>query len=552
MKLFIALALVCPLSVSSETVPAKADVPSTAAASIDGIMTIPHAAIAAGNAYWRNLGVKPPRQGFFLAHPWSPPWSGRSLVVPPEWFKVAFHKALQHAKDHTPFMVDAAALRADLPILRLVMERNYSGWRPAKRHGWNWNSWLEHWDAVLSTYGHKKIPDGEAFAPWFAYERFQIDSHSGPEVPSRFENIVTSESAMLASPAGTCTRLTTVDGRVYRLTPEDAAQQPHLVENWNGKTLERAHYIVYPSSFGEAKSLRCGKETATADQFWSPYKNSSKTPRPLDQSVAALSGGQEGLALYNTVAPGIGYLRLGSFSDAGDEAVAKLVQHLPPSAGYEKVLIVDLRDNDGGIAPIGLLSRWIPESDITRSPTQVGERSCLYPGLWFNLGQVLSLGVKRPVSDNFRRIMVAYGRDLMTKSPVGCPVTFDKTQGNWFYGEHHFISHWQGRYPRLLVLVDNECASDCEFMTWVFAQLPGTVIAGENTFGVIGFTQPGFLLLPHSRIVFQLATSRTEDYSDGRSESGYGLDVDVSLPTASDWSRNSLLTLANYLANQKG
>jgi C-terminal processing protease CtpA/Prc len=121
----------------------------------------------------------------------------------------------------------------------------------------------------------------------------------------------------------------------------------------------------------------------------------------------------------------------------------------------------------------------------------------------------------------------------------------------WHYTEHHFVRDWQGKHPRLLVLVDNQCGSDCEYMTWMLAQLPGTVIAGNNTFGVIGLTQPGFLLLPHTRIAFDLATSRTDDYGDGRSENGYGLDVDVALPTAADWQPRSIVALAKSLAGRQ-
>lgn len=76
----------------------------------------------------------------------------------------------------------------------------------------------------------------------------------------------------------------------------------------------------------------------------------------------------------------------------------------------------------------------------------------------------------------------------------------------------------------------------------------GQVIAGSNTFGSNGFTQPGFMLLPHTQIIFRVATSRSEVYGDGRSENGYGLDVDVALPNVADWSAQSILALARQLA----
>jgi hypothetical protein len=84
-------------------------------------------------------------------------------------------------------------------------------------------------------------------------------------------------------------------------------------------------------------------------------------------------------------------------------------------------------------------------------------------------------------------------------------------------------------------------------MTAVLAQLPNTVIAGTSTYGVMGFTQPGYFVLPNSRVPFRLALSRTDAYGDGRSVDGYGITVDVLLPTVQSRSRASLLALARAL-----
>lgn len=536
----VAATLVCgtAMAASAQTSPDASSLPA---------ITVPVTDRATADAWWKRYGITPPQGGFVLAHPWTKPWSGRSLVVPPTWLEQANELDIRHIRAKTPLLINAAALRADLPILRMVLEKDYSGWETATEKGWDWNAWFEQWDAMLATHGEHAIPDGQAFAPWFAYEDFQIDSHSGPHIPSRYGKIIHSDSALLArKPSSICTRLQTTDGAWHHLAARDPAQQPHAVERWTGTMLQATSYMVYPSSFGTAKNVVCGDDTIAATPFWSPYAH-DRAKSPLAQSVASLSGGKKGLAIYHTLAPGIGYLRLASFADAGDEALAKLLPTLPESAGHEKELIVDLRGNDGGNAPIKLLSRWIPIEKISGQLTQIGKRSCLYPGLWFNLGQMLALRVKPPVTPGFREMMDVYMRGLSAPPSTACPVSFKTTSGTWRYTDHQFVRHWQGPYPRLLVLVDDECGSDCEYMTWMLAQLPGTVIAGENTFGVTGFTQPGFLLLPHTRIVFQLATSRTDSYGDGRSENGYGLDVDVVLPVQTDWSKHSLLALAEKL-----
>lgn len=527
---------------------AMAHPPSVRAADVPSL-TVSAKAKAANLAWWKSLGVAPPRGGFVLTHPWAKPWSGRSLVVPAAWIRQSRQVFVQHLRSGTPLMVNAAALRADLPILHVVMEKGYSGWEIAARKGWDWDAWFRKWDAMLAAHGDESIPDGTAFAPWDAYERFQIDSHSGPIVPSVVGHDIHSRSALLASvPQASCSRMETADGTWHPLSPADRSQQPHAVERWNGTALEDASYIVYPSSLGTAKSVTCGGKAIAATPFWSPYAAGVREGlKGLGRSVAALSGGEHGLAVYAALAPDIGYLRLAAFVDVGDEALAKLLHRLPASAGHEKLLVVDLRGNGGGNAPVDLLSRWIPVKQMARQSLQVHKRSCLYPGLWFNLGQMLALQVKPPATEDFRQTMADYTRGLDAPPSVNCPVSFTTVPGQWRYTGHHFVSRWQGGHPRLLVLVDSECGSDCEYMAWLLAQLPGTVIAGSNTYGLIGFTQPGVLLLPHTRVAFDMATSHTDEYGDGRSENGYGLDVDIVLPAEADWSRHSVLALARKL-----
>ena len=75
----------------------------------------------------------------------------------------------------------------------------------------------------------------------------------------------------------------------------------------------------------------------------------------------------------------------------------------------------------------------------------------------------------------------------------------------WDYRQHRWQATAPAGKPRLLVLVDGGCGSDCEYMTSVLAAQPGTVIAGENTYGVGQFIQPGFFILPNSRVKFRIA-----------------------------------------------
>jgi hypothetical protein len=85
-------------------------------------------------------------------------------------------------------------------------------------------------------------------------------------------------------------------------------------------------------------------------------------------------------------------------------------------------------------------------------------------------------------------------------------------------------------------------------MTYILGGLPDTVIAGTSTFGVMGFSQPGYFVLPHSRVPFRIALSRTDAYGDERSVDGYGITVDVLLPSAQSQSQQSITALAQLLA----
>ncbi len=130
---------------------------------------VPQTQIDAENARWSALGVKLPPGGIVLPHPYAPPYSARSFVVPYSWYR-DFYSQL-HAKKDVP--VDAAALRQDLPTLRFLIEKVYAGYEPAQAHGWNWNAMFRDWDAQLARDGNARISLHAAFAPWGRLEDVQ-------------------------------------------------------------------------------------------------------------------------------------------------------------------------------------------------------------------------------------------------------------------------------------------------------------------------------------------------------------------------------------------
>lgn len=488
-------------------------------------VSVPKAQIGAENARWSALGVKLPPGGIVLQHPYAAPYSNRSFVVPYAWYR-DFSAKLRAKKD---VPVNAAALREDLPVLRFLIEKAYAGYRPAMARGWNWNAMFRAWDAQLARSGNKMLSLETAFAPWGRLEEAQADNHSG--IPGFKAYVSGSTSAVLAhSPHGVCSALSFAGGRSAKLSAHDAGQQPHAVQAWNGSRLSPAWYVSYPKSLGTATALICGSRAIALTQ-------AAQVPAPSQTPV------------YQSLGDGIAYLRLPTFTSVNNAALRKALSNAP-QLGKERLVIFDLRGNDGGDAPSELLANWFAESaiEIASSVSRAGSNSCFTAGLFFGQQQQLTAGLKPPASSGLQQALQQLVDTLKGSATPHCRVEPEVKQSDRSMSDHHFSLHPQEQgQTRVIVLVDGGCSNDCEYMTYILGGLPNTVIAGTSTYGIMGFTQPGYFVLPHSRVPFRLALTRNDAYGDGRSVDGYGLTVDVLLPTARSQSRQSLTALAHLL-----
>ena len=77
--------------------------------------------------------------------------------------------------------------------------------------------------------------------------------------------------------------------------------------------------------------------------------------------------------------------------------------------------------------------------------------------------------------------------------------------------------------------------------------IPGAVFAGQNTYGVVQFIQPGYFVLPNTKHVFRVALGTSDPYGDQRSFDGYGFDVDLLLTTRESQTPAAILQLAERL-----
>lgn len=488
---------------------------------------VPESEIAAENARWEAYGVTIPKGGLVLTAPYDPPYSNRSFIVPYSWFD-RFRKNGRASRD---MPVSASALREDLPTLQLLMQKTYAGYGRATDRGWKWNAWFKTWDAQLAAEGNASVPLSKAFAPWMTLEHGQYDAHSGVMDTPLFAP--GSGSAMLASrPGAACTALRMNDGRIRMLSPKDPGQQPHAVQAWSGSAFSNAWYVSYPRLGEVVRSIRCG-------------------PREIALTAIPQAGGISSTPSYEALGNGIAYLRIPSFSDSADDALRKALANAP-GLGKEQVVLMDLRGNSGGIAPLDLLTTWFSGGAVEEAagpPTRIGTRSCFNTALQFNANSLALATIRQPVPPDVKQRIQSVLDSIAATPPDACAVSPDVVPAQSDVAPHPFSIKRTGTdQPRVIALVDDKCANDCEALVRLLSRLPDTVVAGESTFGALGFAEPGYFVLPHSGVAFQLASSRIDPYGDQRSLEGYGFSVDVLLPTAGSQQRDAILALARALA----
>lgn len=243
--------------------------------------------------------------------------------------------------------------------------------------------------------------------------------------------------------------------------------------------------------------------------------------------------------------PEVDYVRLPTFMPANLQLVAKGRPSWPRPTSETRALIVDLRDNGGGNAPLDALDGWIGAGRLHFDFQRRVGVSCVWDAMQWNESAFWSADVHEPLTPALHQ---EYQKELdavYAPSRAGCPREDRDEPGLPGFGSHRPMPPTKGSPLRIFVLVNNFCGSDCEGLVMALARLPETVVVGMNTFGVGRFFQTGQLVMPNTRLPFSFAVATGDTYGDGRSFDGYGLDVDVVLPDAASWSRDSLLALVH-------
>jgi hypothetical protein len=504
---------------------------------------VPEAERAAEIGWLTSLGLSVPDAGVVLAQPYAPPLTRRSFVVPHSWFNF-----------ESPDSVSAAALAEDLDVLQEAMSRAYGGWETAQTRGWNWDTWFSQWKAMLAAHGTALLPLEEAFAPVKRLMEFQLDNHTNIPLSARtFFGGGSTTVVLVGAPNEGCTEARTASGQSFALAAHDLGQQPHRVQAWDGQALHGTSYLSYPAPRGVVTQLKCGAVWVKARPVWEPAPLDVFHPSPeRTKALLALSKETRDHPFLIRLAPGVAYLRLPTFSKQNAIDIEQHAAGWPKPTAEDKVLIVDLRDNGGGDVADEALAGWVDSERLWRgfnnSATHHGA-SCLYPAFRWGYTALTSGHLKPPLP----KAMVAGLQEMLdalyAPSEPGCPRRTEETKGTWNYARHHAAPPGPVEgHRRILALVNNGCGSDCELMTYLLASLPETVVVGSSTYGVAQYIQPGYSVLPRTKLSFRIALGTSDLYGDQRSVDGYGLGVDVVLATAAGATPDALLRLAKYYA----
>ena len=463
------------------------------------------------------------RDGNFLKeHPFQPPWTSHSLLIPSTWSEPGIRRLLRSPK------VRADLLLTDLDVLQPVMTRAYGGWDSAAARGWNWSQWFGDWRKRLATRGNAEISLDEAFAPMDGLLAFQRDNHT--QIPlNRWASDGSQTAVLAATPAAPCTEIR-AGGRLFPIDANDAGQQVRTAKLWTtGETsFANASYISVPRSYGVPQAVQCGAGWIALQPVGERRGRLSLMLQELWTETL-----DHDRPRIERIGDGVVYVRLPTFDSSHYDGVSHdgWAQREPG----DRVLIVDLRNNDGGEAGYGLnvLKGWIDQSRMVRFDS-IGSQitsSCLYAALKW--GYPDSTGKGR-MQELLNRMAQPY--------PPGCPRSVDSTPSRWTYLQHRFEP--KPGDMRIIALVNSHCGSDCELMTEQLASLPETIVAGTNTYGICQMIQPGYSVLPHTGLRYRIALGRSDPYGDNRSVDGYGLDVDVVLPDVDRLGRGSIRELA--------
>ncbi len=209
---------------------------------------------------------------------------------------------------------------------------------------------------------------------------------------------------------------------------------------------------------------------------------------------------------------GVIVVRMASFLDAVDEPKLKLVSLLS-NKNESRPIVFDLRANHGGG------NGYVEQ--IASALRSVNEPAKL---------TVMKNKLSRFSLTGFLNTLALMYLEASAESPDKQPLwhRFDDTRkGVFTWAESHLTpdqiewsskssqdevhpSREQSYKGRIILLVDKHCASECESFIEVLQDLTSVTLVGTPTNGAMHLSNPGTIVLPHSKIIARLGMAMTE------------------------------------------
>lgn len=516
--------------------------------------------IDADTAFLRSLGLDLPADTV-KQNPYSMPLGARSFVNLTSAFS-NIDTSIQY--------VAPKQLALDLYILELAFQKAYGGFDLAAKKGLDWNKFFGDWRTWLESLPEDQaISVSDAFAPYFKLKSIQVDNHSFPALAELLSKKIEYGSVgtiIRSTSIENCTRVESSGGEYFPLSASDKSQafkRRQLFGYASEDKIQTGHYLSHPRAWGSITSASCDEHQVDAEDIPSPAYNTDGFAARQANILNLMHGSNSGRDLsetrypiYRTISETVSSIRIPSLTLSKMQQIESFELSLPRTAGSEKVLVIDLRQNGGGFDTpaadrfYASLKAW-PELNavLTDSSNALDNMTiknpCIADALKWGDSQTSLVGLTTLDRDSIAVYQQQINKILSSDS-ASCPVTMEEHPGKWNLSMHKFNP--EAGKTIFLVLVDNNCGSDCEWMTEMLAKSRQTLIAGSNTFGVLQFVQPGMMILSNTKIPFTVARGFSDLYGDNRSIDGYGIDVDVVFTDEDSHSEQGVVWLAKQLA----
>ena len=216
-------------------------------------------------------------------------------------------------------------------------------------------------------------------------------------------------------------------------------------------------------------------------------------------------------------------------------------------SGQYPAIIIDLRGNEGGADTMGTnMAAYLygqdPPSPLEKAITsQTAETLALR--INYKLIDLIYLKRKGEVPPTYLLDDLNNAKSLFHKSLLGkVPEEIERKP----YAGNPYEPQKSIACP-IYLLIDRGCASSCEDIVDHFEGYPKSILVGQNTGGFIHFGNVGYLVLPHSKLMIQMATDYWQ-YKDKRFIEFIGIKPNIEVKSGEDALE---IALANILTLQK-